>query len=81
MLFVNDYGRHVNVGGSRAIEYVKGTGVFAAMRAYALLETFKINLKIQKIRRATGNLPYFFNSDKRERALLSITNIIVILTE
>ena len=79
MLFVNDDGRYVNVGGSRAIEYVKGTGVFAALRAHALLETFKMNLKIQKIRRATANLPYFLNSDKRERALLSITKIVVIL--
>ena len=60
MLFVNDDGRYVNVGGSRAIEYVKGTGVFAAMRAYALLETFKMNPQIQKIRRVTANLPYFF---------------------
>ena len=78
MLFVNDDGRYVNSGGSRAVEYVKGTGVFAALKAYALLETFKMNPKIQKIRRITGNLPYFLNSDRKERALLSITQIWVL---
>ena len=41
MIFVTANGTCANFGGSRSNPAIRGTGVFAALAAYTLLELFK----------------------------------------